>query len=107
MRLDEESPVKSLRKSLNVDGWPRDCLTKDETAAATVNQLRSRVPQAAEKSFLAMVISSEAIERGFNVKYWRLSELIEELSKAEKKSEVLKKIKKRICSPSVTSVWGP
>ena len=44
------------------------------------------------KSFLAMVISSEAIERGFNVKYWSLSELVERLSKAEKKSETLKKI---------------
>lgn len=44
------------------------------------------------KSFLAMVISSEAIERGFNVRYWSLSELVERLSKAEKKSEALKKI---------------
>lgn len=44
------------------------------------------------KSFLAMVISSEAIERGFNVRYWRLSELVERHSKAEKKSEALKKI---------------
>jgi len=44
------------------------------------------------KSFLAMVISSEAIERGFNVKYWSLTELVERLSKAEKKSETLKKI---------------
>lgn len=44
------------------------------------------------KSFLAMVISSEAIERGFNVKYWSLSELVEKLSKAEKKTEALKKV---------------
>ena len=45
------------------------------------------------KSLLAMVvISSEAIERGFNVRYWGLSELVERLSKAEKKSEALKKI---------------
>ncbi|WP_290070463.1 ATP-binding protein [Parasutterella excrementihominis] len=44
------------------------------------------------KSFLAMVISSETIERGFNVRYWSLSELVERLSKAEKKSEALKKI---------------
>ena len=44
------------------------------------------------KSFLAMVISSEAIERGFNVRYWSLTELVERLSKAEKKSETLKKI---------------
>lgn len=28
------------------------------------------------KSFLAMVISSEAIERGFNVRYWSLGELV-------------------------------
>ena len=39
-----------------------------------------------------MVISSEAIERGFNVRYWSLSELVERLSKTEKKSEALKKI---------------
>lgn len=44
------------------------------------------------KSFLAMVISSEAIERGFNVKYWSLGELVEKLSGAEKKSEALRKI---------------
>ena len=39
-----------------------------------------------------MVISSEAIERSFNVRYWSLGELVERLSKAEKKSEALKKI---------------
>ena len=44
------------------------------------------------KSFLAMVISSETIERGFNVKYWSLGELVEKLSGAEKKSEALRKI---------------
>lgn len=37
------------------------------------------------KSFLAMVISSEAIERGFSARYWSLGELVERLSKAEKK----------------------
>lgn len=42
------------------------------------------------KSFLAMVISSEAIERGFNVRYRSLIEPVERLSKAEKKSEALK-----------------
>ena len=36
------------------------------------------------KSFLAMVISSEAIERGYNVRYWSLSELMERLSKLRK-----------------------
>ncbi len=35
-------------------------------------------------SFLTMVINCEAIERGFNVRYWSLSELAERLSKAEK-----------------------
>lgn len=39
------------------------------------------------KNFLAMVISSEAIEKGFNVRYWSLSEFVERVSKAEKKSE--------------------
>ena len=76
---------------MNVDGSLRECLIKEEAVAATVNQLRSRVPQAAEKASLQMVISSEAIERGFNVKYWSLSVLLERLSKAEKKSEGLKK----------------
>ena len=56
LRPDEESPVKPLRKSLNVDGSLRECLTKDETAAATVNQLRSRVPQAAEKASLRWLL---------------------------------------------------
>ena len=73
---------------MNVDGSLRECLIKEETVVATVNQLRSREL----KSFLAMVISSEAIERGFNVRYWSLSELVERLSKTEKKSEALKKI---------------
>ena len=36
-----------------------------------------------------MVISSEATERGFNVKYWSLSELVERLSKAGGKADLL------------------
>lgn len=47
---------QTLRNSLNVDGSLRECLTKDETAAATVNQLRSRVPQAAEKASLLWLL---------------------------------------------------
>lgn len=39
-----------------------------------------------------VVIGSEAIERGFNVSYWGLSELVERLSKVEKESEALMKI---------------
>ena len=36
------------------------------------------------KSFIAMVISSEAIERGFNVRYWSLCELVERFSRLRK-----------------------
>ncbi|WP_370757344.1 hypothetical protein [Parasutterella sp.] len=39
-----------LGKSSIADGSLRECLIKEEAAAATVNQLRSRVPQAAEKA---------------------------------------------------------
>jgi len=39
-----------------------------------------------------MVLSSEAIERGFNVKYWSLIELVERLSKSDKKTGALKKV---------------
>ena len=41
------------------------------------------------KSFLTTVISFQAIERGFNVKYWSLSELVERLSKAGGKADLL------------------
>lgn len=44
------------------------------------------------KSFFAVAISSEAIEKSFNVKYWSLSELVERLSKSDEKTEALKKI---------------
>ncbi|WP_417569409.1 ATP-binding protein [Parasutterella excrementihominis] len=57
-----------------------------------VNQLQSREHRSYGKSFLTMVINSEAIERVFNVRYWSLCELIERLSKSEKKTEVLKKV---------------
>lgn len=40
-----------------------------------------------EKSLLARVFGSEAMERTFEVKYWGLGELMERFSKAEKRSQ--------------------
>lgn len=65
-------------------------MDRQESASSKKRQMPRRpkncdhVVRGCGKSVLGMVISSEAIERGFNVRFRGLSELVERLSKAEK-----------------------
>lgn len=69
LRPGEKSPVKPLRKSLSVDGSLRECLIKQRRdSRRNGKSIAITVATGCGKSFLGMVIGSEAIERGFNVK---------------------------------------